>query len=91
MKGNTTAQVIKVNEGSSSPSLKVETFLKSIRRKSVGTAKTYTTGLNHLSNFIKASYPDYDTDSIIDAMLENKINVYQLLDSFISYNQSKKE
>ena len=70
---------------------KVETFLKSISRKSIQTKKTYTTGLNHLSNFIKVSYPDYDIDSIIDAMLQNKINVYQLLDSFISYIQSIKE
>ena len=87
MKGTTTAQVIKEE----SSSLKVQTFLKSIRRKSVGTAKTYTSGLNHLSNFVKVTYPDYDINSIIDAMLQNKINVYQLLDSFISYIQSLKE
>ena len=87
LKSTTTGQVIK----EVSSSTKLDTFLKSIRRKSVRTEKTYTTSLNHLSNFIKASYPDYDIDTIIDAMLQNKINVYQFLDSFISYIQSIKE
>jgi integrase len=87
LKSTATTQVIKEESSSS----KLETFLKSIRRKSARTEKTYTTSLNHLNNFIKASYPDYDIDSIIDAMLQNKINVYQLLDSFISYIQSIKE
>ena len=56
------------------------------------TVKTYTTALNHLSNFIKVLYPDYDVNSIIDALLQNKINVYQLLIiSFPIFNQLKKE
>ena len=67
---------------------KLDTFLDSIRRNSVKTGRTYTVSLNHLTNFIKESYPDYDINTIIDAMLQNKINVYQLLDSFISYLQS---
>jgi hypothetical protein len=78
-----TAQIITPVQKSS----KLDTFLNSIRRKSVKTARTYIVSLNHLSNFIKDSYPDYNTDTIIDAMLQNKINVYQFLDSFISYLQ----
>jgi integrase len=84
-----TAQVAQITQKETSS--KLDTFLKSISRKSIRTERTYTTSLNHLSNFIKASYPDYDIDSIIDAMLQNKINVYQLLDSFISHIQSIKE
>lgn len=80
-----------INAAQIAQNSKLDTFLKSIRRKSIRTEKTYITALNHLSNFIKASYPDYDIDNIIDAMLQNKINVYQLLDSFISYIQSIKE
>ena len=83
---NKTTQIVQTAQ-----STKLNTFLKSISRKSVRTEKVYTTGLNHLSNFIKVSYPNYDIDSIIDAMLQNKINVYQLLDNFISYVQSIKE
>lgn len=85
MKGKT------INAAQIAQSSKLDTFLKSISRKSERTEKTYTTALNHLSNFIKVSYHDYDIDSIIDAMLQNKINVYQLLDNFISYIQSIKE
>ena len=49
--------------------------------------------LTHLKNFIEKEYSSegYDIDGIIDAILQNKVNVYHLLDSFISYIQSTKE
>ena len=70
---------------------KLNTFLRVLVVRVNEQKRPTQLALNHLSNFIKASYPDYDIDSIIDAMLQNKINVYQLLDRFISYIQSIKE
>jgi integrase len=49
--------------------------------------KSYASALVHLDNFIAKEYPGYDSSSIIDLLVTNKINVYQLLDSFISYIQ----
>ena len=71
-------------------SSKVDTFLGSIGRKSVNTRKSYYTTLIHLKNFIEEEYSGYNSESIIDAMFENKVNVYQLLDSFITYIQTLK-
>jgi integrase len=50
--------------------------------------KSYASALVHLENFIAKEYPGYDSSSITDSLATNKIDIYQLLDSFISYIQS---
>jgi integrase len=67
---------------------RVKSFLNSISRNSRSTMKSYASALVHLENFIKQEYPGYDCSSIIEALAENKINIYRLLDGFISYIQS---
>ena len=80
----------KTNESLAYP--KVLAFLNSIKKRSLKTSRSYSSALIHLDNFIKKQYPDgsYNSDNIVDAMAENKINVYELLDNFVSYIQSVK-
>ena len=71
---------------------KVSAFLNSIKKRSLKTSKSYSSALIHLDNFIKKEYSNdgYNSDNIVDAITQNKINVYNLLDSFVSYIQSVK-
>ena len=65
---------------------KVKAFLESIGRNSIKSKTSYFTGLRHLSNFVIRNYPgkNYDCSTILEPLLNNEINVYELLDSFIS-------
>ena len=71
---------------------KVSVFLNSIKKRSLKTSKSYSSALIHLDNFVKKQYSNngYNSDNIVDAITQNKINVYNLLDSFVSYIQSVK-
>lgn len=69
---------------------KVNIFLDSIARNSVGSKKAYSSGLILLQNFLNADeqkqrYQGCNCDTILQPLLENKINVYELLDGFVSY------
>ena len=65
---------------------KVKAFLDSIGRNSLKSKTTYFTGLRHLHNYVTANYPgkNYDCQTILEPLLNNEINVYELLDSFVS-------
>lgn len=65
---------------------RVSAFLNSIKKRSLKTSRSYSSALIHLDNFVKKEYPDdsYNSDNIVDAITQNKINVYNLLDSFVS-------
>ncbi len=39
----------------------------------------------YLSNFISDKYAKYDCETILQPLSENKINIYELLEGFISY------
>ena len=80
----------KTNESLAYP--KVSAFLNSIKKRSLKTSRSYSSALIHLDNFVKKEYPNdsYNSDNIVDAITQNKINVYNLLDSFVSYIQSVK-
>lgn len=71
---------------------RVSAFLNSIKKRSLKTSRSYSSALIHLDNFVKKEYPNdsYDSNNIVDAITQNKINVYNLLDSFVSYIQSVK-
>jgi integrase len=69
---------------------KVKTFIDSIARNSLRSKKAYSSGLSILQNFLNAEeqkqkYQRCNCETIIQPLLENKVNVYELLVSFVSY------
>ena len=64
---------------------KVKLFLESIERNSRRSRLAYSCGLLHLSNFISDKYAKYDCETILQPLSENKINIYELVEGFISY------
>ena len=61
-------------------------FLDSIGNNSIRTRKNYETGLVHLQRFLFNRFNgEHNVDSIIDLILHNQMNVYELLDNFVSY------
>jgi integrase len=67
---------------------KVKTFLSSIERNSLKSKNAYQNGLINFQRFLSQKYPDYNLETILNPLLEDKINRYELLDSFISYLQA---
>ena len=69
---------------------KVNIFLESIGRNSIKSKRSYSSGLTLLQSFLnseaqKQKYKDSNCESILQPLLENKVNVYELLDSFVSF------
>ncbi|MGH9983184.1 MAG: hypothetical protein ACRD8W_04415 [Nitrososphaeraceae archaeon] len=62
---------------------KVNTFLDSIGRGGYNSRRLYNTSLNHFTEFLK--HQEQTPDTIIPTLKEGKINVYELLDQFVSY------
>ena len=70
---------------------KSRAFLDSIGNNSKRTRNNYATGLVHLQRFLRLRFNDgYNLDSIIDLIIGKQINVYELLDNFVSFECSKK-
>ena len=65
----------------------VMTFLSSIERNSLKSRNAYQNGLIHFQRFLSQRYPNYNLETILKPLAENKINPYELLDNFISYLQ----
>lgn len=61
----------------------VNTFLGSIGRNSKSSKRTYGTGLAHFAEFLKPR--NQTPDTVIPLLAKGKINVYELLDQFVSY------
>jgi hypothetical protein len=78
---------------------KVRTFLESVARGSKNSKASYEIGLKHLQCFLNSfssnnsnnnnnsanDYSSYDIETILLALQSNKLNVYELLDSFVSF------
>jgi integrase len=67
---------------------KVRAFLDSIARNSIKTKRSYSSGITLLQNFLtqnRQKYQGYNCETILQPLLENKVNVYELFDSFVSY------
>jgi hypothetical protein len=73
---------------------KVRTFLESVARGSKNSKDSYEIGLKHLQCFLSSNnnsndyrhHPNYyDVETILLALQSNTINVYELLDRFVSY------
>jgi integrase len=64
---------------------KLVAFLNSIERNSKSSKHAYFSGLIHLNNFIFSKYSNYNCETILEPLLKNKINIYELFEGFISY------
>jgi integrase len=69
---------------------KVIDFLDSIARNSERSKDTYSIGLSHFQTFLHERYPNYTLQNIIDKIITDEVNVYTLLDNFVSYLISRK-
>jgi integrase len=84
---STATKTLTIYDTMSSAADEVTNFLDSISRNSERSKKTYAIGLTHFQRFLNSSYGNnnYTLQSIIEPLSKNQINVYQLLDSFVSY------
>lgn len=65
---------------------KVIKFLESVGRNSRQSTRIYGFGLSHFQGFLYNEYgSSCNVDSIVDSLTTNDINVYTLLDNFVSY------
>jgi integrase len=70
---------------------KVNTFLDSIGRNSIKSKRSYSSGLTLLQNFLKEKEQQikyegcYNCETILQPLFMNRINVYELFDTLISY------
>jgi len=70
---------------------KVKSFLDSIHRNSIHSKKAYQSGIKHFQEFLNVKYSQKTVDTILSSLnddanrLEEKIDVYQLLNNFVSY------
>ena len=64
-------------------------FLEAKGRNSVCSKLAYTSALKHLQTVIDDKYPLYNYDNIIDAILNKEVDVYELLNNFISYSMNR--
>ena len=60
-------------------------FLHSVERNSKSSKNAYSSALTHLNNFIFNKYSNYNCETILQPLLKNKINIYELFERFISY------
>ena len=60
-------------------------FLSSILRNSLKSKYAYECALAHFQRFLVASHKEYNIETILGPVYRNEINVYTLLDEFVSY------
>ena len=73
---------------------KVQDFLNSVARNSEKTRQLYGFGLTHFQSFLSTDdsdrrYSQFTAGSILSVLSNNQINVYTLIDDFVSYLVSK--
>ncbi len=73
---------------------KVQDFLNSVARNSEKTRQLYGFGLTHFQSFLSTDdsdkrYSQFTAGSILSVLSNNQINVYTLIDDFISYLVTK--
>src|SRR5215831_14704648 len=69
---------------------KVSAFLDSIARNSLSSRMSYCSAINHFQNYLcqnenKEKYLGCNCETILQPLLENKINIYELFDHFVSF------
>jgi hypothetical protein len=63
----------------------VKAFLDSIQRNSKESKNAYHLGLTHFQNFLDEKYPTLTVETILHHLAKDEINVYELLDDFVSF------
>lgn len=63
--------------------MKVEQFLNSKARNSKETKRVYSHALTHFEKFL--SKERYNLETVLTALIKNKVDVYSLLDRFVNY------
>jgi integrase len=63
----------------------VNIFLSSMSRNSLKSKYTYQFGLTHFQRFLEQKYPQYNIDTILKPLSKNELDVYVILDEFVSY------
>jgi integrase len=58
-----------------------------MERNSLSSRYTYENGLVHFHAFLSQKYPNYNPETILKPLLQDKINRYEVLDRFIGYLQ----
>ena len=70
--------------------IKVKTFLDGIERNSKDSRNSYHGGLTRFQDFLDNSYNEkknqsFTVETILQSLTKNEIDVYELLDTFVSY------
>jgi integrase len=63
----------------------VNAFLSSISRNSLNSKYAYQRGLTHFQKFLKIKHPQYNIENIIKSLSRNELDIYLILDEFVSY------
>ena len=63
----------------------VNVFLSSILRNSLKSKYAYQYGLTHFQKFLKQKQPQYNIETILKTLSKNELDVYAILDEFVSY------
>ena len=66
-------------------SQRVSEFLEAKGRNSISSKLAYASALKHLGHVIDDKYSLYNNDNIIDPILHKEVDVYELLNNFVSY------
>ena len=64
---------------------KVKEFLNSINRNSKDSKNAYHLGLTHFQDFLDEKYPNFTVETVLERLTYNEINVYELLNDFVSF------
>lgn len=82
--------VLQLREVSHLP--KVQKFLDSTARSSLKTMKVYKIGLSYFQTFLSDTQGIYNNlESILEPLIKNEINIYSLMDDFVSFILTKTE
>jgi hypothetical protein len=68
---------------------KTQTFLNRMLRSTTRKWYPYQYGLVHFQKYIAAKHPTWNIETIIQPLSLGNINVYELLDGFVSYLMEK--
>jgi integrase len=63
----------------------VNAFLSSILRNSRNSMYAYQYGLTHFQKFLKMKHSQYNIENIIKPLSNNELDIYVILDEFVSY------
>jgi hypothetical protein len=63
----------------------VSVFLSSMSRNSLKSKYAYQYGLTHFQKFLKLKYQQYNIESVLKPLSKNELDIYVVLDEFVSY------